>query len=254
MAKPSDDARLKIVWAQKHLDIVKLEVKRYIHSGAYRVTTNLKGKGREYVPIVKTQPSTDISLAIGDCVCSAMASLDYIVWGLAGLYAGRPLVPPPVGHDAPSFPLFVDPVKFKKTERPGGFKIPAAVLSIIEQVQPYNAGYEPLGCLYLLVNQDKHRLPLLTVGCVAATTIDIDYGGGHFTTSIGFGSNAAKTHPDSPFTPATQPEPVNVQVEVAGFVAFDDPAMPRESVVVTLQKIVTTIRDSVIPKFDPVFT
>src|SRR5262249_25301187 len=103
----------------------------------------------------------------GDCICNLRASLDYIAWQLAML-AGNSLTE--AQKKKITFPIAPDNASFTRAngaadhlERVCG--VPAATISVIESVQSYHAGYEPLDHLHVLVNVDKHRLPLLTVAC-----------------------------------------------------------------------------------------
>jgi len=53
------------------------------------------------------------------------------------------------------------------------FSVPKVATDLIESVQPYHAGYEPLATLNSLVNSDKHRLPVLTFAKVEARSVEL---------------------------------------------------------------------------------
>lgn len=83
---------------------------------------------------------------------------------------GRPPKPLTDGQERRiAFPIASDHAGFTKTdstakhlERVCG--VPAAAIGVIESVQPYHAGHEPLGALDQLVKTDKHRTLLLCAG------------------------------------------------------------------------------------------
>jgi hypothetical protein len=164
---PLDGARLKIVRAQQHLDSLKHEIMAYIRSKPYEFPIEDDG---EYITVrdatISENPPVLLSCIIGDCVCNLRAALDYIAWQLAA-------------HNFPGLQIGTDRVYFPISETPQDFKpdrltkygIPATVVSLIESVQPYHAGYETLALLKLLVNQDKHCLPLLALA--TATTAEM---------------------------------------------------------------------------------
>jgi hypothetical protein len=243
---PLGGAHLKIIRAHEHLDSLKHHVRLYLDTKPYAFPTqqnlNLVHVGK---PVTTVPPHLDIGLIIGDCLGAMMASLDYVAWELASKYAGRVLIPPPSAtNDKPSFPLFADPALYVRRNWAGGmrarYKVPAHVLDEVELVQPYHAGYEPLALLYLLVNQDKHRLPVLTIGHVDSGSITLWYGRtaediAPAESDIDASRIAFKT--STPISFALPDREVQVNPEVTMFVAFDNPTMPREPVEVTLENI-----------------
>jgi len=112
-------------------------------------------------PIIKVDPPADIGLIFGDCMNAIRAPLDYIAWELVQKYSAVKLTP---GQEKSIlFPIAETPAKCQdRLAQLTTFSVPKAAADLIESVQPYHAGYEPLATLNRLVNIDKHRLPLLT--------------------------------------------------------------------------------------------
>lgn len=150
---------LKRKRAREHLNRLKSEVRRQLavldREGVIR-ETDPAGK---YIWRLNAPPSgTDrASILVGDFVHNLRSVLDHIVWSLAGETNRRPL---------PEWPIH-------ESEGPGadGFypsgimkirTLPAPAKIIIESLQPYNGGNQPLLNLQRLDNTDKHRRLLTT--------------------------------------------------------------------------------------------
>jgi hypothetical protein len=255
---PTDGATFKIVWAHHHLDELKRHIGLYFDNTPYAVPSYRKGNlVIVHTPKLYAPPHLDIGGIIGDCLCAMMASLDYIMWELVSKYIGRPLVPPHLGgRDAPSFPLYKTLALWQKadfaTNRAPHFKFPAAVVDEITAVQPYNAGYEPLWLLYVLVNQDKHRLPLLCEAQVKTGDLSVSFGGQVATVVHSAAQSMAVQAPPGPLPIGGQHQ-MEVKANVlAKFIAFDDPTMPREPVEVTLENILRCV-ERILGRFEPFF-
>lgn len=254
----TDGATFKIIWAHHHLDELKRHIGLYFDNTPYAFPAYRQGNlVVVHTPKLYAPPHLDIGGIIGDCLCAMMASLDYVMWELVSKYIGRALVPPHLGgNDAPSFPLYRDRAKWLKadfpTNRAAHYKFPASVIGEITAVQPYNAGYEPLWLLYILVNQDKHRLPLLMEAHVVAGDLRVTFGGQVATVvnSTAMSMAVQAPIPTPPF--GSQPK-MNVDADIlAKFVAFDDATMPREPVEVTLENILRCV-ESVVGRLEQFF-
>jgi hypothetical protein len=250
MNHPLDGARLKVIWAQKHLDLLKGELAAYLDSTPYESVIEIQpDEITAHRPVIAAPP-VEMSARVGDCVQNLMASLDYIAWELASKFAGRQLIPPPDGTDKPSFPLYNNQARFlKNTQRLKYYKLSAEAIREITDAQPYNAGQESLFALYHLVNQDKHRLPILALA---------KFDEGRWSLSVGnariFGagvSSMSLSAREAPFT-VNDGANVKVQAKLTVFVAFANVAMAPVPVERTLQEIIKTIAN-VIPRFDPFF-
>jgi hypothetical protein len=239
MVAALDGARLKVVRAQKHLDSLKDEIRRYEQSKPYRLTV----ENDIHVPgfVVPTWsitagPDPYLSTIIGDVLCNLRSALDYVAWELAAKYVGRPLDGPPAGKDWISFPI-VSSQKYFRRDALEEYQIPASVIDEIESVQPYGGGYHPLWLLKLLVDSDKHRLPVLIRGRLRGVTVVIQHVG---PVALPADSNPAISG---------KKQPVGMRAQLAVFVALQDPSMPWEPVELTLENIVKSVAD-VIRRFE----
>lgn len=195
-------------------------------------------------------PPSRLSTIIGDCLTNARAALDYIIWELAQQYFD-----PPVdilnGHDRRivSFPIV-------GTSADADFKdlakrhIPADAVAEIRLSQPYNAGYESLGWLNVLVNIDKHRMPLLTIGQFDKMTVTLA------TPAIFFDLVKEPSTITLTREAATSQPPmlsdVQMRGEITPYVTWKDAAVPRKPVELMLEQIVGCVA-IVVPRFDRFF-
>jgi hypothetical protein len=241
---PLRGAQFKTVWARQHLDTLKRDIRAYLDLKPYSFFVHHHSDGSVVVspPKVTLPPPLALSGLVGDCLCAMMACLDYIIWELASKHAGRLLVPPPIGNDKPSFPLFIDPDRFQKwIPSMKRYHVPADAIAEIEAVQPYDAGYEPLFVLYQLVNQDKHRLPVLAVGHMTPSDINVTVAGVSAVDAFTPQGATLKTE----LLPKTPDDKREVEMYTHGtpFVALGDLPMPWEPVEVTLEKILVCVTD-----------
>ncbi len=244
MADPLAGAWFKVIWAHQHVDELKRHIALYFDHTPY--TTPIQRHGDIAIvqaPRLYSRPHLDIQGIIGDCLGAARSSLDYIIWELASRYANRPLIPSSLGgKDDLTFPLYTDPVKWAKydfaSNRAPHFKLPASVIAAIESVQPHKVGYEPLGLLHILVNQDKHRLPLLVEGHIKHGPIGLSLGN-HVATVAQSTAMSVAFHAPLDVLPVERSHEMKVDANIESkFVAFGDPTMPWEPVEVTLENIV----------------
>src|SRR5258708_5654712 len=172
MVHALNGARLKVFRAEEHLENLKEAIRSYIQSDPCTISVEDDGHTVNTLINLTTQPEPIISAIVGDCLHNLRSALDYVIWELAGTYANRVLEPPPLGKDKPYFPICDTAKGFQNNLATlNKYNIPEPVISELEAVQPYNAGYEPLWQLHLLINVDKHRLPLLV--CAATNKIEI---------------------------------------------------------------------------------
>lgn len=235
MLHPLDGARLKVVWAQKHLDTLSNEILRYLHDYPHVVSLKKAGDSQWHGTASVRDPDDRLSAIIGDCLHNLACALDYVMWEVAGTYAGRVLVAPPQGKDKPYFPLWDQPSAFQKYIRGlndprTNYKIPDPVITEFEQVQPYQSGYARLGLFRILINVDKHRLPLVTKG---------ELSGRRF--SVNFPSDV------NPQLAMTEAE-AKFQTQTTVHVTWQDASMPREPVQRTIEDFVKLVAD-IIPRF-----
>jgi hypothetical protein len=184
-------------------------------------------------------------LIVGDCLGNLRASLDYVAWQLASINRS-----PKIGVDRGiSFPISRDGMPPNGLANLSGiWAVPAAAITIIESIQPYHAGYEMLGALSALINQDKHCLPLLTIASARAHQTTVIKG--DKTIAWWSGGSQATFYFNTPM--AWPPGEVKVEGDVAVFVTLQDVAMPVTPVDRLLEDIVKTVAD-IIPRFEPFF-
>jgi hypothetical protein len=246
LAHPLDGARLKIVRAEEHVDALKAEVAMYLHGRPWTIGTKVTGGHSHIAPIITVPPPLRLSTIIGDCVTNVRASLDYIIWELAGRYFSPPFDAADFNdRRITSFPISNGPTEAGYVDRLNRLAkrgVPTAAIDEIKAMQPHNRGYESLRWLHELVNTDKHRATILTLAYVPVFYCIT--GGGQL---IAYGSGQFKTYK------ATSGEiTMKMDDEVAITVTFQDVTMPREPVDRTLEQIIETAAN-IIPCFEPFF-
>jgi hypothetical protein len=255
-----DGARLKVIRAQEHLDSLRAEIGMYLHSGVDEVVSHGQDEAGEYNSTlrVKVPPPLRLSTIVGDCVTNARAALDYVVWELASRYFHPAFDKTnPDDRRIVSYPIFRDPNAngYKdRLNRLANRRVPTDAIDRIKSTQPYNAGYEPLWSLHELVNTDKHRAPLLTIGHLGRVGIDfaepasvnLQHGG-----SVIIGAAITRfTTPDLGATGVTiRSDKMHVNAQAQVFVTLQDVPVPREPVERTIEQIIKTVAD-VVPRFD----
>ncbi len=261
MAHALDGARFKVVWAQQHINSLKSEIKRYLdqHPDEIRSQPYMHPQHTWLPPaqvlkaIIPSETSQALSGIIGDVVTNARAALDYIAWELAQRYFAPPLdITKFKDRKLASFPVFENPAEIKDCfDRLADRQIPAGAISEIKTVQPYNAGYESIWLLTQLVNQDKHRLLLPTIGEVDGVSIEFAQSpvDGFKPGTINIPrKNLAAIGKNHVFQSDMQ-----MKAKPAISVTWKDVSMPREPLIVTLENIVRCV-DGIVPRFDKFFT
>jgi len=162
---------MKLSRAQEHLDNLKKEIGVYRDSEPFDVPLEEKNDGQVLTckPVLRVVPPPRLSAIIGDCVGNLRSSLDHIIWQLASKHSSEPLIPK---KDKPQFPISdKSPLDTRNLAKYG---IPVVALNLIESVQPYHKGHEPTAVIRDLSNEDKHRLPVLTVACPEWISLTVD--------------------------------------------------------------------------------
>jgi hypothetical protein len=179
MTNALDGARMKLDRARTHLRCLADEIERYRESRPYGCATKIEGTIASAEAVITAEPPASLSCIIGDCVTNIRASLDYVAWELATKNPPHPLTERQ--ERGIYFPLSADLVSFNGSPTVallrGPCAVPAPAMQEIELVQPFQAGFEVLGHLPTLVNEDKHRSLLLAAGFVAGMgKITLNYG------------------------------------------------------------------------------
>jgi hypothetical protein len=244
MMHPLDGARLKVVRAEQHLDALKEEIALYLDSHPYEIPIQQNsdeltiGKA-----VVRHEPPPMLSCILGDCVGNLRASLDYVAWQIGTKAPPAPLTEKEKRHIA--FPIAKDRASLENTQAWSQLincGVPAGATALIESVQPYHAGYKPLELLNVLVNEDKHRLPLFTVAYAKTESIKV-------IAPDGFAVHGCAV--DSLWIALDAADSGKMQVygQVAVFVSLQNPLMPREPVGITLAQIFKCVAN-IIPRFE----
>lgn len=253
MSHPLDGARLKVVRAQEHLDSLNAEIAMFLKQHPYTFTVKPDGKYQRVAPAPREQPPLRLSTIIGDCLGNARAALDYIVWELATTF-GKPPIDTWTDRERKQvqMPIYDDPSAKGLAEnlnRLAEKKIPATAIQHIRDIQPNNRGYEPLGWLHALSNDDKHRMPLLTISEIESAEIVIMLGNIRTVTS---GRQAAQgVNLDTMGMPIDR-EQVQVDSQASLYVAFADSGVPPIPVDAALDQIIKCVAN-VVPRFEPIF-
>jgi hypothetical protein len=127
-------------------------------------------------------------------------------------------------------------------------RIPASVISLIEGVQPYHVGKESLGLIKALVDEQKHRLPVLTIAFATTAEMPVaedDYVviGRNLSGGVRFELGADGL---------LYPDHADVGGDVAVFLALKDAAVPATPVDVVLEQMAECVAE-IIPIFEPLF-
>lgn len=222
--KPLDGARLKVVRAQVHLDSLKREIGAYLDAHPYDFP--IESDGNVFATkeaVIKIEPPLELGCIVGDCLGNLRSSLDYIAWQLVLKHSP---VAPVAGKDIVYFPLAKDAARFNANGRPNlaRYSVPTAAIDLIESLQPYHAGYEPLELLSALGNEDKHRLPLLTLASANTAAINVSViagpplskitiqapGGGFTASGFNTGGLGIRQLTDDDLLPDGRPKPTDM--------------------------------------------
>jgi hypothetical protein len=151
-----ENAQAKLAWAQAHLELLDLEIEKFLESGPYTLTAGEDLEHERYVlRFTLLEVPGQISLIAGDAICNMRSSLDQLVWSLARL-KGIP--------ERTAFPILDGPVLTKDKLRSfnNSLKdVPQGAICEIAALQPHHRGADykkhPLWRLNEICNLDKHR-------------------------------------------------------------------------------------------------
>ena len=260
MSGPLDSVKLKLVRAQEHLAAV-LEVLGGASYGKCEIIPEENPDANLGVLRVRLPKVPDtLSPLIGDFLFNVRSALDHVVWQLVLANGGTPT-------KATCFPISSDPGAFAKHSKTRLAGVSPKASALIETLQPYHGGNEPLGILARLHNVDKHQTFNLITAVASDTLIDwtgansslmqMFLGDEELRNGAVFGDiGIALDNPDIP--PILLARFHNMEVEglAAIFIAFDEPSADELEpwrVDSVLQEIFDFVRDSVVPAFEPFF-
>ncbi|HYT68956.1 MAG TPA: hypothetical protein VEL51_21205, partial [Vicinamibacterales bacterium] len=199
-----------------------------------------------------------LSLLIGDCITNARAALDYIVWELASKYFS-PRVDLRSREDRriTAFPIFEHSATEQgykdRLNRLAARQVPAEACAEITAVQPDVSGNQALFWLHELVNHDKHRMPILTIGVFENADIRIPEFRGHAWLIRGeFRNTGLAVKAERDLLSGIQSGHVQVDIEPAVSIGCRNLPLPVPRLDRTLQQIIETVAN-VIPRFDRFF-
>jgi hypothetical protein len=260
MTHPLDGARLKVARAKDHLDALKDEVGRHLRSKSFQAPVKKNNDMATVVsPVIRVEPTGHLGCVLGDCLCNLRASLDYIAWQL-GTKAARGKLTEGQKRRV-SFPVASDPKEYRRSDGAANHLgtvcgVPAPAMIEIESVQPYHAGYGSLGLLSVLVNDGKHRLPVLTIASVGVNElkalVEVCDGGRVIAEATAGGDISFTLGRATPGSPPRRTREVKVDCQPALAVSISNPLVPQMPVDLLLGRIYKCVA-SIIPRFDPFF-
>ena len=154
----------RIDWAEQRLTELWAAIDAYLAHEPVDVQVEDAGPG-SYVfrGYVREQPPDELSLLAGDFIHNLRASLDNLIWEVAGATASRPNIL--------SFLIRKTPEEFDRARLRVLDKVDPAIVSAIESCQPFvlpeqggPSHGDRLGLLGDFWNDDKHRAPAVIPG------------------------------------------------------------------------------------------
>ncbi len=153
------DARLKVARAEKHLLELQQEIRTFLSTEPYVVSTRQESGKQIATVTMRVAPPALLSAIVADCVYNLRTSLELVFWRLA-LLTG----PKDPNRDRITFPIFASDLKFRAASQGIGNWVPTTALPVIEGVQPFRTRNPSLTILRQLADEDRHGFIRLTVG------------------------------------------------------------------------------------------
>jgi len=168
-----DGPRAKLDAAEDHFKTLDEHIGAFLRSEPYDVTIEFDDReGYRFVVVahVHETPPLKISTLIGDVVHNLASALDHTAYELARMRSGRPV-------EMTSFPIYADIRDYRKFRRRRNCWLRCLTIkdrAYLQRLQPYRGGdlacLHPLTTLYLLWNQDKHRVLHTTLSFLSAAS------------------------------------------------------------------------------------
>jgi hypothetical protein len=253
--------RLKIDRADEHLETT-LAILRGIAYGECKIVPEINKKlncGVQRISLPK--PPDSLSTVVGDFLFNIRSALDQLLWQLV-------LVNDCTPGKSNMFIIAETAESFAKQVKSGRLNgTSAQVKTLIEGLQPYHRGNgnESLITLARLHNTDKHQTPNLTTAVAHDTLVDwvgetnfmrMFLGDEELRDGAIFGGiGMPLNNPEFPITPEKFLK-MKVDGHAAIFVAFDQSASDELEpfrVDTVLQGIVESVKNRIIPTFEPFF-
>ena len=257
--------RLKLDRAVEHLYALEAASERWSQTDPCALWSDCElgtRKHRTYIESVRQPIDPLIPLRLGDCVHNMRHALEHIAYEIAACItestpplnegtAGFPIVAPRKGETPARTASRFDDGLASKLGLPKK-KMPAALYTVIEGLQPYNGGNRMLlHILSELDNLDKHRLPPVVAG--VAKVYGLESSNAVFTYVRQLLSGVAEPHaPVVEYILAESHGGVQVDIHVAGAIAFDkiSSVAPGEFVLPLLSAIRLFILREVFPPLE----
>src|SRR5215469_3237540 len=157
-AKPALwSARFKLVRAEEHLDSVLHILRGFAYGDCHIFGEKDAERNLVIFRVSLPKPPDILACVIGDFLFNVRCALDHIIYSLVLSNAPNEL------RDSTAFPICSTADNFaaaRKRHRLDG--VPEKAVALIERLQPYHAGNEPLAMLDELHNIDKHKSLHLT--------------------------------------------------------------------------------------------
>lgn len=163
--RPFAQARLKHIWATKHINQFQAFWEGFLKSDFYEITVQEDPQRGHSVHIFSTQPlPAELLLTVGDAIHNLRCALDYVVNELTGWKNNRLTFP--MGEEreelVSSFRTKTETVAgaVKKKGRNAAIElaIPGIGEFIVNEIRPYKAAGGFLWPLHRLDGRDKHSL------------------------------------------------------------------------------------------------
>jgi len=172
--------RAKIKRANKHIQDAKSIIEAFRNTDPYGVRVEIDLESGHKIQRVHQRAPVpeELSLVIGDAVHNLRSALDHLAWQLVEKNGNTP-------DRHTCFPIYDAPKVGKAAANPKIKGINPAAATILETVQPYQAGYGNLRMLHDLDIIDKHRLVLVAaigLSSIASPVIDMQKTGGQAVT------------------------------------------------------------------------
>ena len=254
-----DSVRLKLVRAEEHLAAIVQVLDGMAYGQCKMLPENDPNTNLSVLRVRLPRVPDTLGPLIGDFLFNVRSALDHLVWQLVLANGGTPT-------KANSFPISDDRSAFRRLAGKRLAGIAPNASALIETLQPYQAGNEPLGVLAELHNVDKHQTFNLVTAVASDTLIDWTGSDASSLMQMFLGDEELRDgavfgdigiDPDS-FPPLLMARFMNMEVEglAALFVAFDKPAaddLEPWRVDSVLLEVFEFVRNTVVPAFEPFF-
>lgn len=250
-------ARFKLVRAEEHLDSIAKILRSFAYGDCQLVPEKDAKRNAIFLRVCLPKPPDSLPSVIGDFLFNVRSALDHIVYSLISRNAPKEL------RNSTAFPICSSADNFADALKRRLAGVPEKAVTLIERLQPYHGGENPLGTLDNLHNIDKHRSLHLATAVASAVAVQwrdeqdpivaTYLGDDELRDGAQFGDIEMRL--DDSIALRLHDE-VKVQGKAAIFVAFDNPtaeSLEPHRVDAVLQSIFEFVRYTVFEAFEPFF-